>query len=265
MDYLTALDAAPALFEAYTLYQANDAPNEHRWEIEARLLAREPAESIALKLGLQAETVEAYELVFFDVISRLQHPSLITHTVIGRSVQTGLAEREYDGLWKLFGYWGGPAVLDAFIHKFNSPAIPDGPTGVDAFHGDGTKHHLKEKAHIAMLTMKVNTYTAKEILDLWSRLLEMELAAGASGMGGEAFSDNVEAMVEDFSFQAYRPDEDGPILTIAGELEARGVRLRASELSIIGATGEVPTGLVHLMQAMTFPEPEENQNDDQNS
>jgi len=246
-------DACPAMFTAHAVYAATDGGEEPRWELEARLLAREDFETVGAKLGLTPETIAVYEHMFFDVISRLTSPSIITHTVIGSAVQAGLAEREHDCLWKLFGYWAGPAVLDAYIFKFNAPCIADGPAGVRAFVRDHTKEQMDMKACISIMTMPVTWQTRVEILQIWKDMLAMELQAGAAASGAEMLNENINAMLQSFQWQKHQPDVDGPIAGVAGELEQKGVRLRAVELAMIGI-GEKPRGLEHLISEVRFPD-----------
>ena len=255
-DRLVALDACPALYEAHALYNAEDDAPEPRWELEARLLAREPFEAIERKMGLSNDTIVAFERYFFDVIDRLDAPSLIVHTVIGRAVQTGLAERDYDALWKLMGYLAGPLVLDSCIYKFAQPQQIQTPDGVTAFWRDFTKSQMGMKAGIAALTMPVNWQTRQTILEFYGQLLQLEAAAGVGGAGAsETFVANVKAMVETFAWSKYLPGVDAEMTGKVAELEAGGVRLRATELAMIGI-GETPTGLEHLVTSARFPKPE---------
>lgn len=256
-DRLIALDACPALYEAHALYAAEDDAPEPRWELEARLLARESFDSISRKMGLSHEVIRTYEHCFFDVISRLDSPSLIVHTVIGRAVQTGLAERDYDMLWKLMGYLAGPLVLDSCIYKSVEPQQVQTTDGVMAFWRDFTKAQMGMKAGVAALTMPVNWQTRQTILEFYGQLLQLEAAAGASGMGtSETFVSNVKAMVETFAWSKYLPGVDAEMTGKVAELEANGVRLRASELAMIGI-GETPTGLEHLISSARFPKEKE--------
>jgi hypothetical protein len=251
-DRLVALDACPALYEAHSLYAAEDDAPEPRWELEARLLAREPFPTIERKMGLSTETIAAFECFFFDVINRLDAPSLIVHTVIGRSVQTGLAERDYDALWKLMGYLAGPLVLDSCIYKFAQPQQIITTDGVKAFWKDFAKDQLGMKAGVAALTYPVNWQTREQILTFYTQILQMEANAGQIGGTSETYVSNVKAMMETFAWSKYLPGVDTEMTGKVAELEANGVRLRATELAMIGI-GETPTGLEHLISSARFP------------
>lgn len=254
-DRLNVLDTYPALYEAYALYDASDEPTEHKWELEARLLAREPFADIEAKMGISPETTAAYERVFFDVIDRLGSPSLIIHTIIGRAVQMGLAEREYDCLWKLFAYWLGVPVLDVLVFKFNSPQHVESRDGLRAAMRDFSKDTLDVKASITLLTTPTNWQTRELIMNLWKDLLAMELQAGQAGVGTETFTQSVAALTGTFEnmFGKHLPGVDAEIVGRAAVLETSGVRLRAEELATIGL-GKEPLGLEHLVQSAKFPE-----------
>jgi len=255
MDKLAALDAHPALYEAYSLYDATDDHTNNKWELEARLLARESLPAISDKLGIDIDAIMLYERIFFDVMDRLDAPGLITHTVIGKSVQTGLAEREYDCLWKLFGYWLGPSVLDALAYKFNNPRHTEGHDGLRAAMRDLSKDAIDIKAAITMITMKSDWQTRELILTLWKDMLALEAQAGQAGIGTETYTQNVQQLVDTFQGLLVKTREDGDTRLTGqiAQLEAQGVRLRAAELVGIGV-GEFPAGLGQLMSTATFPE-----------
>jgi hypothetical protein len=254
------LDAHPALYEAYSIYTANEDPTETRWELEARLLANETFDSISTKMGIDSDTIRWYEKVFFDVLDRLSSPSLIIHTIIGRAVQAGLAEREYDCLWKLFGYSLGPSVLDALVYKFNNPRHTDSPDQLRSAMRDLTKDTVDIKAAITIMGMPVSWQTRELIMTLWKDMIQMELTAGQAGIGTETLTQNIHAMTTSFEhlFVKRIPDKEidrGQITT----LEATGARLRATELMAAGV-GEKLEGLEYLLSTAKYPEQDENDN-----
>jgi hypothetical protein len=172
---------------------------------------------------------------------------------MGRGVQTGLAERDYDVLWKLMGYLAGPLVLDSCIYKFAQPQQIQTVDGVHAFWKDFTKTQMGMKAGLTALTMPVNWQTRQTIMEFYGQLLQMEIAAGASsGSASETFTANVKSMVETFAWSKFLPGVDAEMTGKVAELEAGGVRLRATELAMIGL-GEHPTGLEHLVATARFP------------
>jgi len=258
-DYLLVLDARPDLYEAYMLYDAQEVLTEHRWELEARILAQEPQADIQRKMGITPEIQDAFCTAFFDVRDRLQSPSLITHTIIGRAVQTGLAERAYDCLWKLFGYWCGPSVLDAVIYKFNNMNHVAASGDVKDALRNITKDTIELKGAVMMMTMPVGFNTRELVMTLWKDLIAMEVQAGHAGIGGDMVMQRVEMMTNTFHgmFTKYNPDIDqGNMSPQILEAEARGSRFRAAELAAIGM-GSDTADFAHLLSSAQFPEQED--------
>jgi hypothetical protein len=106
----------PLVAAAYDTYN-NSGSTGFRWEIEARILAQEPFESIALKCATPPEVIGVYEQLFFNVLDRLQARTWILNYAIGRSIHVGMTERDYDLLWKLYGYMAGPFFIDILTNK----------------------------------------------------------------------------------------------------------------------------------------------------
>lgn len=258
---LAALDAHPTMYEAYAVYSQSDARDDTRWCLEARVLSRESSQNISRKTMLQRAVLDLYCKIFFDVEDRLSAPSVITHVVIKKAAQMGLAERDHDGLWKLFGYWLGPVVLDALIYDFNLPSQAEGKDGYRPSLRETSKDAIELKNAITLLTTPVGWQTRELIVNLWKDMMAMELQAGQSGVGDEIIVQRVDVMMQSFCtlFEKHRPGVDADAPAAITQFEQNGVRLRAAELAAIGM-GEKPTGLEHLMTA-TFPEQGEDQND----
>jgi hypothetical protein len=120
-----------AFEEAYGLY-AGPASFTRR-ELEARLLAGELFEQVAVKCGASLEAIEAYQSLFFNVADRLGATDYIATTAIGRKLHTGLTAGDVDALLKVFAYGGGPLVLDQAVAYFKGPsALPERLDGRDA-------------------------------------------------------------------------------------------------------------------------------------
>jgi hypothetical protein len=255
-DKLAALDAAPQLYDAYEIYSSSDSPEQVRWELEARILAREPRADIERKLGVDAATLDIYQEVFFDVDDRLDAPSLITHVVIGRALHAGgLAEREHDCLWKLFGYWCGPIALDAFVYKFGKPRRVESAEGLRDALRDFTKDVVEMKGTVTLVGMPIGWQTREVIVNLWKDLMAMEVQLGHSAAGQAAVLHNVDAMTATFKdlLMKQEPIDEERAPGTAGALEHNGTQLRAAELVAVGV-GAIPEGLAQLMNSAQFPD-----------
>jgi hypothetical protein len=111
----------PALFQAHLLFTA--PPSLKRWEIEARLLTEEPVGQIGLKTNTSPEVIDAYHAVFFHVRDRLQANGYICNAVIRTSLLGGLKEDDVATILKMYGYSGGPYVLDLLVDYYRHPPV----------------------------------------------------------------------------------------------------------------------------------------------
>ncbi len=161
----------PHLFEAEQIFIREK--QLVRYEIEARLLASETSERISHRFGVDAAIVTWYEKLFFNVLDRLDDRGYIAQRVMGESLHAGLTERDHDLLWKLYGYIGGEAVLDAVIYKGFSQSRPETPDEVEAFFADQLQSNSALKAMLAMRTMPINSYTQQAILEIQQRFIEI--------------------------------------------------------------------------------------------
>jgi hypothetical protein len=164
--------AAAPLNAAYDFYHAGSCPA--RWELEARILADEPVESIGQRFGLSPDAVDWYEALFFNVRDRLQTTSYITHQVIRLHDWHVNPSQNLERTWKYFGFWHGPQALDEVIGEFTAPS----PTDKVAFHQyleDRLRTAITCKAWVAVQMMPTDTpKAAARFLKIWLRMLEIE-------------------------------------------------------------------------------------------
>ena len=78
--------------------------------IESRLLARDDWDRIARRARMKTQMLEAYEAVFFNVRPELDNEDYVLHQVMGPALHLGIHEQEYDFIWKMIGFKGGPAA-----------------------------------------------------------------------------------------------------------------------------------------------------------
>jgi hypothetical protein len=165
--------AAAALDAAYDFYHAGS--NFARWELEARLLANEPPESIAQRFDLSPEAVQWYEALFFNVRECLRATGYITHEVIRLHDQWHGLPNDFERLWKVVGFWRGPQALDELIGGFAAPS-PTADKG--DFHKQLNDHFrtvvdCKALVAIEMLPLD-DPKTAMQFLKVWARLQEID-------------------------------------------------------------------------------------------
>jgi len=247
---LMVLERYPALHQAWFVYKSTGGLKNARWELEARLLAAEPHEDIARKTGLLPQAVEMYSLIFFDVGQRLENTSYITQVVIGNSAKRGISEREPDVLWKMFGYWGGAAMLDFLVYRSSQPVKPDSPAGIAAFLADDIRGILQLKTAIAIHGMQVNWQTQTEIVNLYLRMIELEKQVGGSEGGAESLQAGIQGLMESLPWT--RSAAEAKRRGLVSDLERGNAGLRADELLLVAA-GQTPAGLAETLASAVYP------------
>ena len=164
----------PEIYHAYKIYvQEGLDYQEHRWSLEARVLANEDREAIAHKLRSSPSVIHCYEMLFFDVRDYLTCTDWISHNVLGRSIHYGVADRNYDLLWKLLGYAYGPHMVDALVVPATNPVHASGPEQVNSAFSDFHKGNVYRKSGIASATMPVSNNECL-IMEAHARILEAE-------------------------------------------------------------------------------------------
>ena len=104
-------DLFPEMERALAVHETHDYPL--RWEIEARVLARQDDHAVGLACGVDAAVVATYERLFFQVRDRLDSPGWIVHKAIGQLVPNNVG-----AIWRHYGYFGGPLVLESLLEHY---------------------------------------------------------------------------------------------------------------------------------------------------
>ncbi len=194
LDLMRLEQKLPGVFHAAEIHAREE--RDVRWTIEAFLLSGTPIPVIAERSATSPEVIWWYEKLFFNVLPFLTARYYITNVVIGTAVHHGLNDREYDLLWKLFGYHGETHVLDFLVTTFcQSQTPPDGPEGVAAYLNDDGRLTVKRKSAIASRLLPLhNSFSLQIILEHHSKMLEIE-KAGPGGGGSDALMEIVGSMM----------------------------------------------------------------------
>jgi hypothetical protein len=254
VDRWALMEENPALYAAYLIHKRGDDEERHpmRFAIEARLLSQQPSHEIAELLGLDVPTVETYEKVFFNVLEKIRHTDYIMTCVIGPSVHAGLSDRDYDLLWKLYGYLYGPAVLDAFISTTSRKFRPESINEVDAALADDARSALQRKVATVARTFVVNPFSQSELLNIYARFLEVEKETN-SGKAQDVILQNISVMLDKLPWQS-----GGETLASVPRLahyDAGAVELRTDELLTVSVGKELDAEPDEA--GLKFPEPQD--------
>lgn len=227
LDYDRLKAKFPGIFHAEEFHDREDL--DIRWEIEARLLARESLEQIADKIGAPVEIVFWYEKTFFNVLDRIDNRSYICGVAMGRSIHKGLFERDYDLLWKMLGYGLGPHAIDSLTSRLTNPQHVLSADQVDAALQQQTDSFIHTKGWIAIQTMPVS-YNQATIIEFYLKMKEIQKNAG----GGDVtnlITNNIHAALTSLPFSTERATIALPQLNYYDEQSAE---LRADEMLAVG-------------------------------
>lgn len=246
-------ESRPEIFWAHWAWDSD--VNPQKFSIEAHVMARETDFEIGFRCGLPPGTVEAYEALFFHVRDKLIHPKYMLNCVIGPSIHRGLAEREYDLLWKLYGYFLGPYMLDALESKFSSPTWCGTPDAVGSCVLDDAISTLKLKASVAAKTVPVNQHTQLALMDVFTKFVEVERNTDTAGKAQAAVLDHIQAMMTALPFNIGGRDprndqtilDRGPLATY----EHSAIELTYEETMRISV--RQPIANADTLAALSFP------------
>lgn len=187
----------PALFWAHWAYRSS---NMVKHIIESQILARSDDYAIGFRCNMPPEYIATYEALFFNVREKLHHRSYILNCVLGPTIHKGLTDREPELLWKLYGYFIGPCIIDALEGKFTNPVWCSTPETVSSAIMDDAIGSLKMKAAIAAKTIQVNQYTQLAILDTFTKFVEIERNTDSAGKAQEQILNHISAMMTTLPF-----------------------------------------------------------------
>lgn len=235
LDESRLAEKYPGLYNAMRIFRREDM--DTRWSLEARVLGRQDVEGIAHRCRTTPEVVRWYEALFFDVRNELEHSDYIVNVVMSRSVHMGVAERNYDLIWKLYAYAHGHIILNSQVTKFTNPTLITSEDQVDTVYTQGHRSITARKTHLSSLTLPV-AYNQQIFMEAHAKLLDIEKNAAAGGAGVESLgTQNVHAMLTSLRFAVAVDPVDVPQL---GHYDGMSAEPRASELLAIALGKDSP-------------------------
>lgn len=247
----------PGLFYAHRLKHHPDL--DWRAILEARILARETDESIAVLLGTIPSMVDWYEKLFFNVRDRLHSRDYIVKTLMGKQLSyTGTYDGEIDDqqrhfAYKLFGYFGGPLVLDVIIAGFQIGPFPTKQDKVQDWLDNAYQAAVRQRASVAIHTFNFNKFTMMQLLELHMRIIEVTKQSELAGGAYTDYHKNIEALLDQIEMKVGSEAETGRPQELL-DYEETAVEPRADEMMQL-AEGHVPQKLLERRD-FKRPEPE---------
>lgn len=241
----------PEIFWAYRTF-IEESPKKAA--IEAQILARSDDYAIGFRAGLPPSVVEAYEALFFNVREKLHHRGYILHTVIGPAMQRSMTERDYGVLWKLYGYFLGPYIVDAMESKFSNPAWCGTPDAVGSAVIDDAIGTLKLKAAIAAKTVGVSQQTQLALMETFTKFIEVERNTDSSGKAQEQILDHIAAMMTTLPFSVGGRTAQGERITptLLSKFERTPVELTYEETMRLSVNQ--PIMHTDILEKLTYPD-----------
>lgn len=242
---------APGQFYAYELMLERDEQEQRAaYVIEARLLAGQTDEQIAKLTGTLPATVKWYHDWFFHVRDRLANKDWVVQRVLGPAAVRGRRDLSYNVMCKLYGYFGGPIVLDSLLYCTDqSLDPPDNARDVRDFMDKNVAHEVRRRA---MLELPGANFDAVGMLELTNaavrlRELEAEMAAMGASLDRPSYESNVVAIMQQLKWVTGQPR------TVAG-FETSAAELRADE-EFQQLLGELTEQHLEPLQQLTLPSP----------
>jgi hypothetical protein len=103
---------------------AEEQPPYRRWQVESRLLTREPIDSIARRHALPPDVVEAYHELHFRVRPHLAATDWVLTRAVGTYWWKGFAGQPLGAVWKFAAYTAGPRALEVIIAITTDGPLP---------------------------------------------------------------------------------------------------------------------------------------------
>jgi hypothetical protein len=230
------LERDPDLFWAHSIWTKDKAPT--RWAIEARVLAGQSDEEIAHRAATSPAIVNAYVNTFFDVRSVLDRDDYVLNVILADAVSRGVQERQYDLLWKLLAYRGGPHVLDATINRFAKTEVPKDANAVSGFFQEFAINTMKYKAAIAALTVQANTHTQMQLIDSFVKYVEIEKNSESAGKAQTTIVQNIGEMLTALPFRVGTKLDSEAVKMVPFDNNA--AELKSDEMIVVAAGGTLP-------------------------
>lgn len=191
----------PALHFAHLIFHNPD--KETRSIVQAKILARESDRAIAEYVNTLPDAIAWYAKLFFDVRDRLKSRGYIIKVISGRwddqtSAPDGsMTEYQKYLCYKLFGYLGGPGILNFVIHGANEGCFPYKSADYPDWFDETWASFTRCRSAMMMKTFPFNKYTVMQLFELHLQLVVMTKQAQLGSGGAPAdYRRNVEEMLK---------------------------------------------------------------------
>ena len=240
----------PEVFWAHWLFTQERHPA--RYAVEAYLMARQTDREVGLRCGVPPEVVNAYESLFFNVREKLNYPEYILHCVLGESIQKGIESRNFDLLWKLYGYFCGPHLVASLTSGFPVNVWCQSSDSVSSAIQDDAIATMKLKAAIAAKTIPVNQRTQLGLLEQFTKFVEIERLSETDGKSKEVVMSHLAAALASLPMRVGPNHPNTPDTSALAIYDDGAAELSYPEMLHLTVTGDAGKG-TNISQ-LRFPE-----------
>jgi len=254
----------PQEYYAVKMYEAiQDGNTDFQVIIESRLLAGQSPQDIAAAVNTFPGAIAWYASIFFDVQPRLQQTDWIIAQVImpsirqaqlareadddddddvddifmrkGRKPVPNIIEQHYDPTLKFFAYFGGQYILDMLLSGFRRDLVPNGFDDLIPWMQKNFAGMMTVKSMQSLMRMPINKYSVKELLSVYSNLLEFQRSTEDSEESRSAMQQHLHAMMAEIPWMVSKRQEDVLEGTLLKQFDDSAVELSADERLLVAA------------------------------
>ncbi len=158
--------------QALNLHKA-DGPQ--RWEIEARIVADEAPDAIAVKCGLDVDVVQYFEGLFFD--ARAANPwGQLSARGLDSEAEGGRGNSDVGEMWIWAAGAGGPHIVDALVTAYKNAYRSGQPHNLGVYFQAGAPVDLALQAYVAGHVLPHSPAVEAWLAEFRLRLLESQMS-----------------------------------------------------------------------------------------
>jgi hypothetical protein len=164
----------PLLWHADDIY-SNASEDRIRYVLEACLLARMSIDEIHEWTGVDADVIDLYKLMYFDIEDRIKNHVYISTVVLAQSFMSGLSSRTDELTLKYFAYFAGKNALKLIMHGFYSDIaeLADGKD-VTNWLDDNFKTKLRVQGLVAAQFMEPNNFNIRTLFESYQGIMSLQ-------------------------------------------------------------------------------------------
>lgn len=198
----------PGMFYANLIH--NNADPFKKAVIQSMLLAGQNDMEISKVVGTIPQSIQYYEALFFNVRDRLEAKHWIVGTVLTPSYLRHSDSNEDYMMFKLFGYFGGPILLDFMLTGFKPGiGLPASPEDMDLYLDKHFFNGIRRRSAIHVGNFEVNKYNVMELFATHCRLVEIEKSVESQDEARSGMEKNILSMLHELPWAVGRTPSEG--------------------------------------------------------